>query len=340
MVSVTLEDIARIAGVSKSTVSRVMNDDPHVGKRTREHVLQVAREHNYVPNHAAQTLVKKRSDVIGVVIPGTAHVFFGDNSYFPMLLQGIADSTNELDLAMLLWLGQNHPDREQFSRRILQNSMCDGLIIASIWDNDSLFDRLVTSVPYFVMVECPLRYQDTISYVTIDNVASGRMATEHLISLGYRRIAHITGNMLISDGQDRLLGYRQALEAAGLPYDPDLVYEGDFTYNTGYSGMEALLPIQPDGVFVASDNSALGAVQAIEDAGLRVPDDIAIVGFDDLDVATKFTPYLTTVHQPIQAKGAAAVNLLVDLITGKVTGPQKVILPTQLVIRQSCGAKL
>jgi LacI family transcriptional regulator len=340
MVSVTLEDIARIAGVSKSTVSRVMNDDPNVGKRTRERVLQVAREHNYVPNHAAQALVRKRSQVIGVVIPGTAHIFFGDNSYFPMLLQGIANSTNTLDYSMLLWLGHNHRDREHFSRRILQNRMTDGLIIASMLDDDPLFDRMIESIPFIVMVECPLRHLDRVSYVTIDNVASGRMATEHLISLGYQRIAHITGNLLISDGQDRLQGYRQALESAGLPYDPDLVYHGDFTYNTGYNGMEALLPKQPDAIFVASDNSAHGAIQAIEDAGLRVPDDIAIVGFDDLDVATKINPNLTTVQQPIQDKGEAAVKLLVDLITGSVTGPQRIILPTRLVIRDSCGAKL
>jgi LacI family transcriptional regulator len=335
-----LEDIAKQAGVSRSTVSRVINNEPYVSEKTRTHVLEIIERLNFSPNHAARTLVTQRSRVIGVVIATTANVFFGDNSYFPMLLQGIAQSTNAEDYSMLLWLSRMDENREHFTQRITRNRISDGLLIASITDTDPLFDRLVSTTPHIVMVECPMRFRDRISYVTIDNVHGGQIATEHLIDLGHRRIAHITGHMTISDGQDRLMGYKRALESASIRFDPNLVTEGEFTYRAGYIAMKKLLPHKPDALFAAGDTTALGAMQAIQEAGMRVPDDIAIVGFDDLDVAIKATPQLTTIRQPIQEKGAVAARLLMDLIEGKAQNPHQVILPTQLVIRQSCGANL
>ena len=216
----------------------------------------------------------------------------------------------------------------------------DGLLIASISYNDTLFDRLVEYTSSFVMVERPLRYADRISYVSVDNVHAAEIATEHLIQLGRRRVAHITGQMTISDAQDRFTGYKNALRKADLPFDSDLVAQGLFTYEAGYNAMKSLLPHKPDALFAAGDTTALGAMQAIYEAGLRIPDDIAIVGFDDLDVATKATPPLTTIRQPIQQKGALAAQLLIDLIDGKTKSPHQILLPTQLVIRQSCGANI
>lgn len=337
---INLEDIAKHAGVSRSTVSRVINNEGSVSKHTRARVLEIVNRLNFTPNHAARTLVTQRSNVIGVVVPGTAKVFFGDNSYFPMLLQGVAEATNRHQQNMLLWLGQQNEEREHFSQRIIRNRSYDGLIITSTSNDHPLFDALIASVPNFVMVERPLRYDNRISYVTADNVTGGQMATEHLIKLGRRRIAHITGQLDIADAQDRLTGYRNALERAGIPYNPDLIYEGLFSYQAGYEGMKALLAQKPDAVFASCDASAVGAIQAIHDVGLRVPEDISIVGFDDLDVAVKSLPQLTTIRQPIQQKGAAAVTLLLDLINDKAEGPRQIILPTQLVIRQSCGANL
>ncbi len=334
-----LEDVAKAAGVSRSTVSRVMNNEGYVSAATRARVLEAVEQLHYIPNHAARTLVTQRSNVIGVVMP-SANVFFGDNSYFPMLLQGIAEAANPRDISMILWLGQANEDPEHFSQRITRNRLCDGLIIASIGYDDPLIPRLVDNVPYFVMVERPVQFHDRISYVTCDNVKGGQMATEHLIRNGRKRIAHITGRLDLADGQDRLVGYRTALERAGMAYDPDLVVEGQFSYESGYYAMKNLLAQNFDAVFIPSDTAARGAIRALEEAKLRIPDDVAIVGFDDLEDAARTNPALTTIRQPVQQKGAAALTLLLDLIDGKVENPYQVILPLQLVIRQSCGANL
>ncbi|MFQ3647037.1 MAG: LacI family DNA-binding transcriptional regulator [Anaerolineae bacterium] len=335
-----LEDIAKEAGVSRSTVSRVINNDINVSRKTRQRVLAVIEKHRFVPNHAARTLVTQRSNIVGVVVPHTANVFFGDNSYFPMLLQGIAEATNQHDQSMLLWLAQPDESPEHFARRIVRNRVYDGLIIASIADSDPLIDNLYEINAQFVMVERPLQREESISYVAIDNVYAGRLATEHLIALGYERIAHITGSLTIGDGVDRLTGYQQALQHAGRPYRPELVSAASFTAETGYRAMRELLPHHPDAVFIASDTSAMGALQALHEAGLRVPQDVAIIGFDDIDIATRVTPQLTTVRQPVQEKGSEALSLLLNILDQPESAPRRVILPTQLVIRDSCGAKL
>ena len=183
-------------------------------------------------------------------------------------------------------------------------------------------------------------HADEISYITIDNVHAAQTAVRHLVGLGRRRIAHITGHLTISDGRDRLLGYKRGLEKAGLPVDPQLIYEGMFDREQGYFGMKHLLPYKPDALFAAGDTIAQGAITAVHEAGLRVPDDIAVVGFDDLDVASRTNPKLTTVRQPVQEKGARAAQLLIDLIEGAVDAPQHILLPTELVIRESCGYHL
>lgn len=332
-----LEDVAKEAGVSRATVSRVLNNERSVSDKTRAHVLEVVERLNFSPNHAARTLVTQRSDIIGIVIPDYANVFFGDSSYFPMLLQGIVETANELDYSILLSISQRNENREHFAQRIIRNRMTDGLVIASIKNDDPLLARLAANIRCFVMVERPLADLNNISYVTSDNVQGGFIATEHLIKLGRRRIAHITGNMTIADAQDRLDGYQKALAEAGIPYDTDLVHWGEFSYYHGYEGAKQLLQYKPDAIFAASDTVALGAMQAIEEAGLCVPNDIAVIGFDDLDEASKSKPQLSTIRQSVRQKGAAAANLLIDMIKGESEEPRQIVLPTELVIRESCG---
>jgi DNA-binding LacI/PurR family transcriptional regulator len=330
-----LEDIAKKANVSRSTVSRVVNQDPNVNAKTRARVLEIIAEEGYIPNSAARTLVTKRYQIIGVAVPQTINVFFGDNSYFPMLLQGIASVLNQHDYAMLLWLAEHHEVRDSFASRVSRHRQHDGLIITSVVDNDPLFHSLVKHKRRFVMVESPPMYQDELSYVTIDNVAAARQATEHLIALGRRRIAHITGQLNIRDGYERLIGYRQALEMAGLPIHEELIVEGRFNYAYGYEAMKRLMPQRPDAIFCGGDTIAAGAMQAIREAGLRIPDDIAMVGFDDLDVATQVTPTLTTIRHHIQTVGSTAAQLLIDQIEGRLEHPYRAVLPTELVIRES-----
>jgi DNA-binding LacI/PurR family transcriptional regulator len=332
-----LEDIAKKAGVSRSTVSRVINNEPHVNVKTRERVLDVIAHEGFRPNPAARMLVTQRTRVIGIVIPGTLNIVFEDPYYFPTLLQGVAEITQQQDYGMLLWLGQAGEDEERFYNRIVQNRLMDGLIVASATVDDPLITRLVEMGTQFVMVERPARHHESISYVSVDNVKTAQIAVEHLINQGRRRIATITGALNNVDGLDRLEGYKLALDEAGIALDSNLVAEGRFTRRSGYLAVKKLLKYAPDAIFAASDLMALGALDALKEANLRVPEDVAIVGFDDLPSGLHSSPPLTTMRHPIQQKGAMATSMLLDIIEGNITSPRQILLPTQLVIRKSCG---
>ncbi|MBZ0298098.1 MAG: LacI family transcriptional regulator [Anaerolineae bacterium] len=338
----TLEDIAEKAGVSRSTVSRVINDDPRVSKETRARVWSVIEGEGFVPDPLARGMVTRRTQVIGVVIPTSLSAIFRDSAYFPTLLDGIAKVVHSRDYGMLLWIAQASEEEQLFQQRVLKNRLMDGMIIASATtvNQRPFIDHLLRLNTPFVMVERAVHRSDQVSYVTIDNLHASQDLVSHLVKLGYKRIATITGNLDNVDGQDRLKGYQKALEQAQIPYDSSLVVEGDFSSQSGYEGMKILLqlPCQVDAVFAATDLTAVGAFQAITEVGLSIPGDIALVGFDDLPHASHMTPQLTTVWHPIQKKGAQAAHVLLDLIDGTLASPQHIQLPTRLVIRDSCGA--
>jgi LacI family transcriptional regulator len=329
-----LEDIAKKAGVSRSTVSRVINGDSYVSEKTRLKVMEIISHENYTPNLAARMLVTQRSQVVGVIVPSFS---FDDSFYFPSLLRGINDATAVCDYEMLVWMGESIKDHERFSRRVLKNRLIDGLILASTEMDSPLMESLVAAGTTFVMVERPATHQNRISYVTIDNTQAACDAVIYLASLGRQRIATITGNLNNIDAVDRLAGYKRALEQAGRRYDENLVQQGNYVRDGAFNAMKALLPHKPDAVFVATDQMALGALNALQQEGVRVPDDVAVIGFDDLPLASSTLPPLTTIRQPIHEKGMRAAALLIDLIEGKVREPQQVILPTELVVRASCG---
>jgi LacI family transcriptional regulator len=330
-----LEDIAKKAGVSRSTVSRVLNDEPNVNPATRELVWQIIRKENFQPNPSARALVKKQTEIIGVVIPTSENIFYTDNNYWTQLLAGISQATRQRNYAMLLWLGAMTGDDELSIPKVANNRLMDGIIIASLKHDHPLFKQLLT-LPYpFVMIDRPLENANQINYVSVDNVAAAEVATTHLIEMGRRRIAHISGDMNIADAHDRLQGYKNALIRAGLPIDSKLIVEGYFTQKAGYDATQQLLRYHPDAIFAGSDTVAVGALRAAREAGLDVPDDLALIGFDDVDVATHVHPALTSMRQPLIAKGAAAAGLLIDLIQNKLQTPQHVIMDTELVMRQS-----
>jgi DNA-binding LacI/PurR family transcriptional regulator len=236
---------------------------------------------------------------------------------------------------MMLWLSESHEHRDNFARRVILNRQTDGLIITSVTERDPLFDYLVQHDRLFVMVESPPRLAEKISFVSVDNVASAQLAVNHLIQLGRRRIATVTGQMDIRDAQDRLLGYKLALEEAGLPVDERLIYRGMFDFEQGYRGTQYLLKYSPDAIFCGGDTAAIGAMRALREAGRRIPDDIAVVGFDDLDVAQKGNPPLTTIRHSVQQIGSTAAKLLIDLIEKRLEHPQHIIVPTELIVRAS-----
>jgi LacI family transcriptional regulator len=332
----TLEEIARIAGVSRSTVSRVINDAPNVRLEVRQRVWQVVEEMDYQPNAAARSLVSRRNQTLGVVIPETVNTIFVD-PFFPGVLRGIAEAANGHEYHLMFSM-VNHPMQESFYRRALRSQMLDGVVIVSASTDDPLIPYLIQDRISFVSIG-RYPYAPDINYVDADNVRGAQEATAHLLQHGRWRVATITGPLNMVAGLDRRTGYEMALREAGLGVDEALIAEGDFTQDSGAVAMERLLPLEPDAVFVASDLMAIGALHALHQAGRRVPEDVAVVGFDDAPSATFANPPLTTVRQPVYELGVRAVDLLLRLLDQEAQGPLHEILPTELVVRASCGAQ-
>ncbi|WP_322816071.1 LacI family DNA-binding transcriptional regulator [Chloroflexus sp.] len=333
---ITLDEIARRAGVSRSTASRVLNNHPHVNPAVRERVWQAIRETDYQPNHPARSLASRRSQVIGIIIPQSIHTLFAD-PYFPLLIEGIAYVCNAREFSIMLGLVTNTTGNPY--RHIGRRGFLDGAIVASAIEDEFLAQWLQQETLPVVSVG-HISSHPVIPYVDVDNRHGARMMVDHLLRRGYRRIATITGPMNIVAGRDRYAGYCEGLAAAGLPVQPELVVEGNFSEQSGFAAMQMLLQLDPlpDAVFAASDMMALGAFKALRAADLVVPRDIALTGFDDIPLAAAMTPALTTVRQPINELGQTAARLLLDhlIIASSEPTPQRVILPTELIIRESC----
>lgn len=332
----TLEKIGRLSGASRSTVSRVINGQPGVSNETRQRVLQVIEQTGYQPNAAARSLAARRSQVVGLVIPTAVQFLFTD-PYFPRLIQGISQACNQHDYTLSLYLFQTADEEQTIYPRVLRTGAVDGVILSSTQVNDPLIPQLVENQVPFVVIGRPLN-APTANYVDVENVAGGHTATTHLIRLGYKRVATITGPMNAIAGLERLEGYQQAVQDRGRTIDPALIANGDFTEAGGYTAMRQLLTSQPDAVFAASDMMAMGALRAIREVGLTVPGDIALVGYDDMVPTPVVEPPLTTVRQPIRRMGTQAVEMLIDILHNGLTPPRRLVLPTELVIRASCGA--
>jgi LacI family transcriptional regulator len=334
----TLEEVAHLAGVSRSTVSRVINDHPSVRSQTRERVWQAVRKSGYQPNVVARSLVTNRTQIIGIVIPEAVTTLFTD-PFFPLVLRGATEACNARQYHLMLSLFTASADRHEVYQRVLHSGYLDGAIVASSSLGDPLISDLLRDRIPFVSIG---RYPDKrVHYVDADNVGGARMAVEHLIRLGHRRIATITGRMDMVAGQDRLEGYRQALQAHHIQVEESLIVEGDYTESSGVMGMQRLLPASPDAVFVASDMMAIGALKALRQAGWQAPHDIALIGFDDIPAASVIEPALTTVRQPIERMGSMAVDLLLSVLenSSEEEAPaHRIILPTELVVRASCGS--
>jgi LacI family transcriptional regulator len=336
--TLTLEAIAKLAGVSRSTVSRVVNDHPNVRDQVRERVWEVIRETGYQPHAAARSLVTRRTRIVGIVIPAAVTTLFTD-PFFSHLLCGITRTCNSERYHLMLSLFNDPAGPEAMYRRVIRSGHLDGVIVASTHMDDPIFPRLLQDGVPFVMAG---RHPDErVNYVDVDNTGGARMAVEHLIRLGHTRIATITGPLRMAPGRDRLAGYRQALEAHQLAVDQHLIVEGDYTEASGSIGAQRLLSASPTAIFVASDVMAIGALKALREAGVRVPEDIALVGFDDVPIAAAVEPALTTVHQPIERMGSMAVDLLLKLLDHPPDAQapaNRIVLPTKLVVRESCGA--
>ncbi|MBX3080917.1 MAG: LacI family DNA-binding transcriptional regulator [Anaerolineae bacterium] len=336
MKRLTLDEIGHLAGVSRATVSRVINNYPHITPEVRERVQKVITQTGYQPNVIARSLASNRSTIIGLVIPSDALTIFTD-PYFPSLIQGITQSTNQLNLTLSLFLFHSMEEEIRTARSILNTGLLDGVIITADRREDSFVSSVLKHGLPFVVIGRPELVGD-IPFVNVDNVSGAQLATEHLIAHGRRRVATIR-SVSNTAGEDRFIGFQNALRNHSIKLDPRLVAYGDFSLESGYVAMQQLLPAKPDAVFIASDTMALGAQRAIREAGLRIPDDVAIVGFDDLPPSVHAEPQLTTVRQPVRQMGSTAVELLNNIVNGIHDSPAQIILPVELIVRASCGSE-
>lgn len=337
MFALTIEHIAALAGVSRSTVSRVVNDHPSVSPEIRARVQRVIEEQGYAPHAAARSLAGSRTNVICLLNVRRAASFF-NNEYVPPLVEGISEGCTALGYFLLLSIVEAEMAMPLY-RRLVRGRHCDGIIMLASDADDALLGCLAADRVPAVLVGRHPRFP-LLSSVDVDNYGGARMAVGHLIGLGHHRIATITGGSASAPGAERRSGYEAALREAGLPIVPELIAEGDLSLASGQAGMSRLLALRerPTAVFAADDAMAAGALSSIREAGLDVPRDVALVGFDDAPIATLTVPQLTTVRQPVSQHGAEAARLLIAQLQGRETAPVQRRLPVQLIIRESCGA--
>jgi len=326
--------VAALAGVGRGTVSRVVNGSPKVSPEAREAVLRAIDELGYVPNRAARTLVTRRTDTVALFVSESEERVFGE-PYFAGIIRGISAGLAGTGLQLLLAIAQSPDDHRRFER-YLTGQHVDGVLMVSLHGGDPLPRRLEESGVPTVLGGAPGGV-DPVSCVDADNRGGARLAGEQLIGPGRRRVATITGPQDMRVGVDRLGGYQDVLAAAGLP---ELVATGDFSEESGERAMRELLDRSPDldAVFAASDPMAVGAMRVLKAHGRRIPDDVALAGFDDSATARHTDPPLTSVHQPLEAMGREMARLLVARIRGEPVGHSMVILDTHLVTRASSCA--
>ncbi len=331
---ISLNDVARMAGVSISTASLALRTEKRVSAETRARVLAAASALRYVPNELGRSMRYGRTNTVGIVIQQTTeHIF--SHPYFTETIGGITEAAAAADYSVLLSVS-SHEESEDAYLRVLNSRRADGAILIAVPLRDCNARYIAESgLPFVFLGEW--NYQPPIHSIRIDDYAAAMGIVEHLIDQGYRHIAHLTGKSGHTSAIQREKGYRAALAAAGRTPDPALIKPGDFSIESGRATMCSLLDqaICPDAVFAASDEMAIGALQILNERGLHVPEQIALAGFDDIPMAALTNPPLTTVHQPMREMGRAAAHHLLEQIDGRSAEPTPDVFPTRLVVRAS-----
>lgn len=327
----TLEDVAREAGVSRATVSRVVREDGLVAPDKVALVSAAVRKLGYVPNRAARSLVTRRKDAVAVLVPEADSRIFSD-PFFASAIAAVASTLDDAALQLLLVMGRGEGSDDRL-RRFLRDEHADGVVVMSHHANDHLAEAVAAARLPAVFVGRPGERAE-VPFVDLDNVEGGRLAAGHLVGRGRRRIATITGPQDMVAAVDRLAGWREVMEANGLP--GHRIAHGAFTLGSGVRATEDLLAAHPDldAIFVANDLMAMGCLRQLARAGRRVPDDVAVVGFDDISLVADAVVPLTTVTNPVHDLARRATELLLDLVEGRPV-PRATMLTPTLVVRAS-----
>jgi LacI family transcriptional regulator len=335
MPSPTISEVAKQAGVSRATVSRVLNNNPHVDEALRKRVLDTIEALGYQPNRSARRLRAQSSSVIGLVISDI------QNPYFISVIRGVEDASYAAQMSIILCNSDEDKAKQQMHLRVLEGERVAGLIIvpARSDEGDDLARLQKAGIPVILLDRIVNSIQ--VDTVRVDNARGAYDAVAHLVGLGYRRIAMISGPTTLTTGSERFRGYRDALHAAGIAVDESLVKVGDFRADSGYRLAKELLAAQPpDAIFVANNLMTLGVMHYLREAGVHVPEGMPLVGFDDMPWSAELYSPLTAVSQPTYELGQEAVALLVRRIANASAPFRSVVLQTKLIVRESCGSLL
>lgn len=352
----TIQDIARLAGVSHSTVSRVLNKKPDVDAATRERVLRVMEEQGFVPNLAATRLAGGRSQIVGILAPPLFWPYIADIALgeigstlqwpiVPEIMRGVTEFLGTTPYELLLYSISQQRDHREIIQRILATQLISGLLAILPGDATEQLTKVHEQGLPVVLIDDQETHHD-IPWVGTDNRYGAYLAVKHLLALGHRRIGHIRG--LFACSEERFQGYCDALYEARIPLDPALVLQGDFAPASGQACARTFLgmPERPTAVFVGNDQMAYGVLAIAQQQGVRVPEEVAVVGFDDIPLSGYIRPSLTTVHQPFFEIGQRAAELLLSLIESPADttqtaqdDAQHIQLATSLTVRESCGAR-
>lgn len=329
----TVRAVAKLAGVSPMTVSRVINHSASVSEETRQKVLRAIAELDYVPNRLASGLSSSRSGMLGLVVPDVV------NPYFTLILRGAEAAARRAGYRLLVCDTENDPRREREYLEELVSYRVDGLLVAPARESSKvgLLPLLRRGFP-FVLIDRSISNLDC-DLVQSDNVAGARRLTEHLIAVGHRRIAHLVDSDDNSTGRERLQGYREALHAAGIEASDSLLFHTSVDRIGGYRAVQSMLATQPwpTAIFAVNNMTAVGAMEALRERGLGVPGDIGLVCFDDVEHLAVLSPFLTVMDQPAETFGTLAAQMLVERIEGKAgQSGRRIVLQSQLIVRESC----
>ncbi len=337
----TIKDVAKLAKVSPSTVSRVIADNKRISTETKERVKKVMEELNYHPNMIARSLITRSSQTLGLVLSRSADSAFS-NPFFPEVIRGISNVTQKYHYNLMLATAGNYTEEARQCLRMVAEKRVDGVLLLASRVNDELIKELTEKEYPFIVVG---RAPETIKCYSVnnDNIQAAYSAVRHLLNHGHQRIAFINGPEEFMFCQDRFEGYRFALKEYGVEYDPTLIKNGILTQDDGYRLTKELLnqsSPSPSGIFCVDDLLAIGAYRAIREKGLTIPNGIAVIGFNDDPIASVIEPNLTTTRIPIYEMGVNAAEMMIQILEGKEVFPMQKILSSELIIRDSCGTKL